>query len=121
MNGRPQRPTEVRIYPAGELRHPRPSGSPPSHWPRRSLSIVSRQPQLMQTVRTVARGCEKLFQERVSPLAQRAQLEAAPDWAREGDTFAATTMDRVARSSQHLLEIVEGLDRKGVALRLLDF
>ena len=32
-----------------------------------------------------------------------------------------TTMDRLARSAQHLLEIVEGLERKGVALRLLDF
>ena len=30
-------------------------------------------------------------------------------------------MDRLARSAQHLLEIVEGLERKGVALRLLDF
>src|ERR1700722_2416825 len=66
-----------------------------------------------------AEGCEKLFRERVS--AERDQLEAALDLAREGDTLVVTTMDRLARSAQHLLEIVEGLERKGVALRLLDF
>jgi DNA invertase Pin-like site-specific DNA recombinase len=68
-----------------------------------------------------AEGCERLFQERVSSVAQRDQLEAALDWAREGDTFVVTKMDRLARSTQHLLEIVKGLERKGVALRLLDF
>ena len=66
-------------------------------------------------------GCEKLFRERVSSVTQREQLEVALASAREGDTFVVTTMDRLARSSRHLLEIVEGLDRKGVALRLLDF
>jgi DNA invertase Pin-like site-specific DNA recombinase len=71
--------------------------------------------------RLEAEGCEKLFQERVSSVAQRDQLEVALDWAREGDTLVVTTMDRLARSTQHLLEIVEGLERKGVALRLLDF
>ena len=30
-------------------------------------------------------------------------------------------MDRLARSAQHLWDIVEGLERKGVAVRLLDF
>ena len=30
-------------------------------------------------------------------------------------------MDRLARSAEHLLEIVEGLERKGVAVRILDF
>jgi DNA invertase Pin-like site-specific DNA recombinase len=68
-----------------------------------------------------AEGCEKLFQERLSAAAQREQLEVALVWAREGDTLVVTTMDRLARSNQHLLEIVEGLERKGVALRLLDF
>ena len=68
-----------------------------------------------------AEGCEKLFRERVSAAAQREQLEVALAWAREGDTLVVTTMDRLARSAQHLLEIVEGLERKRVALRLLDF
>jgi DNA invertase Pin-like site-specific DNA recombinase len=66
-------------------------------------------------------GCEKLFQERVSSVAERAQLEAALEFAREGDTFVVTKMDRLARSTQHLLEIVRRLEAKGVALRILDF
>ena len=68
-----------------------------------------------------AEGCEKLFQERLSAAAQREQLEIALASVREGDTFVVTTMGRPARSAQHLLEIVEGLERKGVAFRLLDF
>jgi DNA invertase Pin-like site-specific DNA recombinase len=66
-------------------------------------------------------GCTKLFQERVSSVAQRDQLEAALDFVRDGDTLVVTKMDRLARSTQHLLEIVEGLEAKGVALRILDF
>jgi DNA invertase Pin-like site-specific DNA recombinase len=67
-------------------------------------------------------GCtKKIFQERVSSMAQRDQLEAALEFAREGDTLVVTKMDRLARSTQHLLEIVENLEAKGVALRILDF
>lgn len=66
-------------------------------------------------------GCTKLFQGRVSSVAQRDQLEAALDFVRDGDTLVVTKMDRLARSTQHLLEIVEGLETKGVALRILDF
>ncbi len=68
-----------------------------------------------------AEGCEKLFRERVSSAARRDQLGVALDLAREGDTLVVATMERLARSAQHLLEIVEGLARNGVALRLLDF
>ena len=34
-----------------------------------------------------AAGCDKIFAEQVSSVAQRAQLEAALDYVREGDTF----------------------------------
>jgi DNA invertase Pin-like site-specific DNA recombinase len=68
-----------------------------------------------------AEECEELFRERVSSVGQRDQLEAALKFARKGDTFVVTKMDRLARSTQHLLEIVEGLEKKGVALRILDF
>ena len=54
-------------------------------------------------------------------MAQRDQLEAALEFARDGDTFVVTKMDRLARSTQHLLEIVQGLENNGVALRILDF
>jgi len=66
-------------------------------------------------------GCGKLFQERVSSAAQRDQLEAALDFARKGDTLVITKMDRLARSTRHLLSIVRGLEKKGVAFRIVDF
>jgi DNA invertase Pin-like site-specific DNA recombinase len=52
---------------------------------------------------------------------KREQLEAALAFVREGDTFVVTRLDRLARSTQDLLGIVERLDKKGVALRILDF
>jgi DNA invertase Pin-like site-specific DNA recombinase len=66
-----------------------------------------------------AAGCGKVFAERVSSVAKRAQLEAALEFAREGDTLAVTKLDRLARSVADLLSIVARLDVKGVALRVL--
>lgn len=68
-----------------------------------------------------ATGCTKLMMERVSSVAQRDQLAAALDFAREGDTLVVTRLDRLARSTADLLDIIGKLERKGVALRILDF
>ena len=65
-------------------------------------------------------GCEKLFQEQVSALKDREQLEAALDYVREDDIFIVTKIDRLARSTKHLLEIVDRLKAKKVTLRVLD-
>jgi DNA invertase Pin-like site-specific DNA recombinase len=67
-----------------------------------------------------AAGAEKVFQEQVSSVAARAQLDAALDYVREGDTFMVCKLDRLARSTQHLLAITERLRAKGVALRVLN-
>jgi DNA invertase Pin-like site-specific DNA recombinase len=67
-----------------------------------------------------AAGCKKLYQEQVSSVAERVQLEAALDYAREGDTLVVTKLDRLARSSRHLTQIVDALEAKGVALRILN-
>jgi DNA invertase Pin-like site-specific DNA recombinase len=64
-------------------------------------------------------GCDRLFREQVSATARREQLEAALDYVREGDTLVVTKLDRLARSIQHLMEIVETLKRKKVLLRIL--
>lgn len=66
-------------------------------------------------------GCEKVFSEQVSSVdvANREQLALALDFVREGDTLAVTKLDRLARSVSHLLSIVDTLNRKGVALRIL--
>lgn len=64
-------------------------------------------------------GCERIFQEQVSSVAKRAQLETALDFVREGDTFVVTKIDRLARSTRNLLDIVERLNAKSVTLRIL--
>jgi DNA invertase Pin-like site-specific DNA recombinase len=65
-------------------------------------------------------GCEKVFAEQVSSLADRVQLEAAFDYAREGDTLVVTKLDRLARSVFHLVTIGERIEEKGVALKVLE-
>ena len=67
-----------------------------------------------------AAGCDKVFQEQVSSVAKRVQLDAALDFAREGDTLVVTKLDRLARSVADLLKINAALDTKGVALRIID-
>ena len=67
-----------------------------------------------------AAGAEKLFRENVSSVAPRKQLEAAIEFAREGDTLVVTKIDRLARSVRHLCEIVDRLQAKGVAVRILN-
>jgi DNA invertase Pin-like site-specific DNA recombinase len=67
-----------------------------------------------------AAGAERVFQEQVSSVAARAQLDAALDFVREGDTFMVCKLDTLARSTQHLLAITERLKAKGVALRVLN-
>ena len=48
------------------------------------------------------------------------QLEAALDYARDGDTLVITKLDRLARSVFHLVTIGERLEEKGVALKVLE-
>lgn len=65
-------------------------------------------------------GCTKVFQEQVSSVGDRPQLRACLDYLRDGDTLIVTKLDRLARNTQHLLEMVENLTAKGVTLRILN-
>lgn len=65
-------------------------------------------------------GCIKVFQEQVSSVGDRPQLRACLDYLRDGDTLIVTKLDRLARNTQHLLEMVETLTAKGVTLRILN-
>ena len=67
-----------------------------------------------------AAGCEKIFGEKVSAVGCRAELEAALDFIREGDTLIVTKLDRLARSTQHLLEILDRVKAKGADLHILN-
>lgn len=68
-----------------------------------------------------ATGCTKMFVEQVSSVATRTELAAAISFVREGDTLVITKIDRLARSTTDLLNIVSTLEKKGVALRVTDF
>lgn len=67
-------------------------------------------------------GCqEKVFREQVSSMGERAQLEAALDFVREGDVLVVVRLDRLARSTSDLLSLLDRLEEKKVGLRILDF
>lgn len=66
-------------------------------------------------------GCDKVYQEHVSGAkVDRPELAAMLDYARQGDTVVVCKLDRIARSTAHLLEIVEGLQAKGITFKVLN-
>jgi DNA invertase Pin-like site-specific DNA recombinase len=65
-------------------------------------------------------GCRKVFSEQLSSVSTRAELDAALDYCRDGDTLVVTKLDRLARSARHLSELVDALEAKGVSLRILN-
>ena len=65
-------------------------------------------------------GVKKIFREQISSVASRAQLEAAIDFCREGDTLVVCKLDRLARSVRDLVRIIDTLKTKDVGLRILN-
>lgn len=66
-----------------------------------------------------AAGVARIFREQTSAIGARKELEAAIDFAREGDALVITKLDRLARSVADLCALVARLEAKGVALRIL--
>ena len=63
---------------------------------------------------------DKEFLEKVSAKdTERPQLKAMLEHVREGDTVVVHSMDRLARNTKDLLEIVETLKAKGVSVKFL--
>ncbi|SFV33985.1 recombinase family protein [Hyphomicrobium facile] len=74
-----------------------------------------------QVDRLRAAGCTKVYSEKQSGTKRdREQLQAAIEYVREGDTFVCIKADRIARSTKDFLDIIDKLNAKGVALRVLD-
>jgi DNA invertase Pin-like site-specific DNA recombinase len=67
-----------------------------------------------------AAGCEKVYKEQVSSVAQRPKLEAALDYVRKGDALVVTKLDRLARSTADLLRIIEQLKERSGTLKVLE-
>src|SRR6266568_1659609 len=63
-------------------------------------------------------GCDKIFHEQVSSVAERGQLEAAIDYLRDGDLLIVTKLDRLARSVPHLLAIVERVKARNASIEI---
>jgi len=64
---------------------------------------------------------EKIFQEKASGAnANRPVLNEMLNYVRSGDTLCVTKIDRIARSTKHLLEVVDTLEVKGVTFKVLN-
>ncbi len=67
-----------------------------------------------------AAGCKKVYKEQVSSVEKREQLETALDYIRDGDTLVVTKLDRLARSTRHLGDIMDHLTDRGAHLKIMD-
>ena len=65
--------------------------------------------------------CTKIFQEKISAKdTERPQLQALLDYAREGDTVVVCKIDRIARSTGDLLNIIKAIDSKEASFKILN-
>ena len=63
-------------------------------------------------------GCERLFTDTASGAkAERAGLEEALEYVRQGDTLVVWKLDRLGRSLRHLIETITRLHERGVGFK----
>jgi DNA invertase Pin-like site-specific DNA recombinase len=74
----------------------------------------------VETLRKLGVDDDHLFVEEASSVGKRPVLDEVLKFCRKGDTLVVTSLSRLARSVPHLWEIVQHLQKKGVALRILD-
>ncbi len=86
---------------------------PPDCLRRRNAGLEALERELRGT------GCDKIFREQVSSVAEQSQLESALEYVRENDQIVCSKLDRLARSVRDLLAIVARLEVKKVSLRVL--
>ena len=64
-------------------------------------------------------GADRIFQEQVSSVTQRDELDAALDYLRDNDVLMVTKLDRLARSVADLMKIIERIKSRNASLRIL--
>lgn len=64
-------------------------------------------------------GCDEIYQEQVSSVGDRPQLDAAIKSLRKGDKLVVCKLDRLARSVKHLGELLDIIEAKGAGLVIL--
>lgn len=67
-----------------------------------------------------AQGCADIYQEQVSSVGERAQLQAAIRGLRAGDILVVTKLDRLARSIEHAIKLEAKIRERGGSLKVLD-
>ncbi len=83
------------------------------------VSTTEQNPDL-QVDELTAAGCWKVWTDHASgTLDRRPQLDEVLEQLRPGDTLVVWRLDRLGRSLRHLIEVVTGLDERGVGFRSL--
>lgn len=82
---------------------------------------TSDQSLAIQLEALTAAGCEKVFSEKQSgTTASRPELQACLEFVRERDVLLVTRLDRFARSSVDLHNMIDRLSSKGVGFRCVE-
>jgi DNA invertase Pin-like site-specific DNA recombinase len=65
-------------------------------------------------------GCEEIFTDKISGAKdKRVGLEEALRFVRPGDTLVVWRLDRLGRNMQHLIQIVNDLNARGISFHSL--
>ena len=82
---------------------------------------VSSMGQSLEIQLSKLKDCDKIFEEKCSGVdGSREQLRGCLNYIREGDVLIVTRLDRLARSTLHLCQITELLQKKGGTLIVRD-
>jgi DNA invertase Pin-like site-specific DNA recombinase len=68
-----------------------------------------------------AAGCERIFEEQRSSVAERPALAEALQFLRSGDKLVVTKLDRLGRNVRVVAEIADDLNTRGIGLLILQF
>ena len=72
----------------------------------------------LQTDALKKAGCNKIFDDKISGAkSERPGLKAALEYVRQGDTLLVWRLDRLGRSLKDLIEIVTGLEKRGIGFK----
>lgn len=62
-------------------------------------------------------GCTIIFEEKVSGVKQRPELEKALSYLREGDSFVVWKLDRLGRTLKELIFLIDNLNKRNIAFK----
>jgi len=65
-------------------------------------------------------GCDEIYKEKKSGIAEREELQKVLGHLKKGDTLMVTKLDRLGRSLKKLLELIEEFNERGIHFQSLD-